>query len=57
MLTPCVIAVHESDDGKVQVSSRNTGLMGKMFGGNVAVVMGGAVAGDERRMISSLVQD
>ena len=39
------------------VPSMNKGLTGKMFGGNVAEVLGGAVADDERRTISSIVQD
>ena len=32
-------------------------LMGKMFGGNIAKVMGGAVADDEGKMLSSVVKD
>jgi len=56
-LMPCAIAVYEGDDGKVHISSMNMGLMGKMFGGNIAKVMGGAVAADERIIISSVVKD
>jgi len=56
-LMPCAIAVYEGDDGKVYVSSMNMGLMGKMFGGNIAKVMGGAVADDERKILSSVIQD
>ncbi len=33
------------------------GLMGKMFGRNIAKVMGGAVADDERKILSSVVKD
>lgn len=56
-LMPCAIAVYDGDDGKVYISGMNMGLMGKMFGGNVAKVMGGAVAADERIIISSVVKD
>ena len=56
-LMPCVIAVYEGNDGKVYVSSMNMGLMGKMFGGNIAKVMGGAVADKERKILSSVIQD
>ena len=56
-LMPCAVAVYEGDDGQVYLSGMNMGLMGKMFGGNIARVMGGAVADDERRILSSVVQD
>jgi uncharacterized protein (DUF302 family) len=50
-LMPCSVSVWEGDNGKVYVSKMNTGLMGKMFGGNVAAVMGGNVARDEERIL------
>lgn len=56
-LMPCAIAVYEREDGAVYVSGMNMGLMGKMFGGNIGVVMGGAVADDERKILSSVIQD
>ena len=56
-LMPCAIAVYEGDNGKVYLSGMNMGLMGKMFGGNIAKVMGGAVADDERKILSSVIQD
>lgn len=55
-LMPCAIAVWEGDDGKTYISKMNTGLMGKMFGGNIARVMGGAVAEDERDILSTVIQ-
>jgi uncharacterized protein (DUF302 family) len=55
-LMPCAIAVYEGDDGKVYVSKMNTGLMGKMFGGTVAEVMGGAVAADEKAMLAGIIR-
>ena len=54
-LMPCSIAVWESDDGRVHVSKMNTGLMGRLFGGNVAKVMGTAVARDEQQMLAQIV--
>ena len=56
-LMPCAIAVYEGDDGAVYVSGMNMGLMGKMFGGNIAEVMGGSVADDERKILSAVIQD
>lgn len=56
-LMPCAIAVYEGDDGAVYVSGMNMGLMGKMLGGNIAEVMGGSVAADERKILSSVIQD
>jgi uncharacterized protein (DUF302 family) len=55
-LMPCAFAVYKGDDGKVYVSGMNTGLMGTMFGGNVAKVMGEQVARDETRILSSVVK-
>lgn len=52
-MMPCSISVWESDDGKVYVSKMNTGLMGKMFGGAVAEIMGGKVAADEHAILES----
>ncbi len=54
---PCAIVVYEGDDGNVYLSSMNMGLMGKMFGGNIVKVMGGAVADDECRIICSVIKD
>lgn len=55
-LMPCSIAVWEGDDGKVYLSKMNTGLMGTMFGGNVADVMGGKVAADEKKILSDVTR-
>lgn len=53
-LMPCTIAIYETDDGRVMLSKMNTGLMGKVFGGAVARVMGGYVAADETRMLKQI---
>ena len=54
-LMPCAIAVWEGDDGNTYVSKMNTGLMGKLFGGNIAEVMGGHVAGDEHAILQEVL--
>jgi len=54
-LMPCAWGVYEGDDGKVYISGMNMGLMGKMFGGNIAKVMGGAVAKDEKNMLEAVL--
>ena len=54
-LMPCTMAVWEGDDGKVYLSEMNMSLMAKMFGGNIAKVMGGKVAGDEEKMLEGLL--
>ncbi len=54
-LMPCAISVWEDDSGQVYVSKMNTGLMGKLFGGNIAAVMGGKVAQDEQQMLARVL--
>lgn len=56
-LMPCAIAVYDGDDGQVHLSGMNLGLMGKMFGGNISRVMGGAVARDEHRILEAVVKE
>lgn len=56
-LMPCSIAVYEGDDGKTYLSKMNVGLMGKMFGGNVAQVMGTEVARDEQQILAGLLKE
>ncbi len=54
-LMPCAFGVYEGGDGKVYISGMNMGLMGKMFGGRIAEVMGGHVAEDEHAILSRVV--
>lgn len=56
-LMPCTIAVWESDDGRVLLSKMNMPLMARMFGGNIAKVMGGSVARDEHAILSDIVRN
>jgi uncharacterized protein (DUF302 family) len=53
-LMPCAFGVHKGTDGRVYISGMNTGLMGKMFGGVIAEVMGTSVARDERRILAAV---
>ncbi len=55
-LMPCSIAVWEGDDGSVNVSKMNTELMGRMFGGNIAAVMGSKVAHDEAAIMAAVFE-
>ena len=54
-MMPCSMAVWEGDDGKVYLSELNMALMAKMFGGNVAQIMGGKVVHDEEKMLEGLL--
>ena len=55
-LMPCAFGVYEGADGKVYISGMNTGLMGKMFGGTIAEVMGAKVSQDEKKMLEGIIQ-
>lgn len=52
---PCRMGVYETQNGKVMISGMNMGLMSKMFGGNIAKVMGG-VATEEASMLAQVVK-
>lgn len=55
-LMPCTMAVWEDDEGKVYLSEMNMSLMAKMFGGNIAKVMGGKVVHDEEKMLEGILK-
>ena len=57
VMMPCTFSVWESDDGKVYLSRMNMSLMAKMFGGNVAKVMGGKVVKDEEKILMGILKD
>ena len=50
---PCTISVYEKSDGRTYVASTNAGLLGRAFGGVVAEVMGGPVAGAQERFVEA----
>ena len=52
-LMPCAFGVYETN-GTVYVTGLNTGLMGKLMGGNIARVMGGGVGADEAKILECL---
>ncbi|MCK5147980.1 DUF302 domain-containing protein [bacterium] len=54
-LMPCRVAIYEKSDGKVYVSSMNTGLMSKMMGGIVPEVMADASKASDK-IISAVLQ-
>jgi len=56
-LMPCAWGVYQGKDGKVYISGMNMGLMGKLFGGNIAKVMSGQVAPEEARMLKAVVKE
>lgn len=47
---PCTISVYQKSDGKAYIGTMNAGLLGKMFGGHIAVVMDD-VAADQQSFI------
>jgi uncharacterized protein (DUF302 family) len=55
-MMPCTMAIWEADDGKVYLSEMNMSLMAKMFGGNVAKVMGVKVVQNEEEIIQGLLE-
>ena len=55
-LMPCAWGVYEGDDGNCYITGMNMGLMGKMFGGNIATVMGSSVAKDEKQMLKNIIR-
>lgn len=55
-MMPCSMAVWEADDGKVYLSEMNMALMAKMFGGNIAKVMGKKVVHDKEKILQGLLE-
>lgn len=54
-LLPCAWGVYEKE-GKVFISRMNMGLMGKVFGGNIAKVIGTLASKDEEQMLKNIIQ-
>jgi uncharacterized protein (DUF302 family) len=54
VMMPCTIAVYQKSDGKTYVSTMNTGLMGRLFGGVITEVMAGPVSADEAKFTEFL---
>ncbi len=56
VMMPCTISVFEKSDGKTYISAMNAGLLGKMFGGEIAVVMSGPVAVAQQSIIDYAIE-
>ncbi len=54
VLMPCTIAVYQKEDGRTYVATMNAGLMGRLFGGVIAEIMGGPVARDQDGFLAAL---
>lgn len=50
---PCRVGVYRGADGKTYISTMNIGLMGRMFGGTIAQVMGAAGA-EENAIVAAV---
>jgi uncharacterized protein (DUF302 family) len=55
-MMPLGIGIYETKDGQVYVSTMNIGMMGLMFGGTIADVMGDA-AEDIEEMLEDIAKD
>ncbi|MEN8208628.1 MAG: DUF302 domain-containing protein [Candidatus Fermentibacteria bacterium] len=53
-MMPCRVSVYVDDDGNVIVSRMNTGLVSKLFGGDVATTMA-AATDDTERILNSVL--
>ncbi len=51
VMMPCTISVYEKEDGNVYIAHVNAGLMGSLFGGTIAEVMGGPVSEEQNRFV------
>ncbi len=56
-LVPCAFGVYKAADGHGYISRMNTGLMGKMFDGVIAEVMGKHVAKEEEKILNAVVTE
>ena len=54
-LMPCTIGVYRKADGKTYIAKMNTELMGKLFGGTIARVMGAKVSQDEQKILAPVL--
>jgi len=52
VMMPCTISVYQKSDGKTYVGTMNAKLLGTLFGGIVAEVMGGEVAEQQQKFIA-----
>lgn len=56
VMMPCTISVYEKTDGKTYIGAMNAGLLGKMFGGSIAEIMGDVVAKQQQIFINAALE-
>jgi uncharacterized protein (DUF302 family) len=54
-LMPCTFAVYEAPENGVQISKMNTRVMGKIFGGAIARIVGEKISADEEKILNSVL--
>ncbi|MBD3234872.1 MAG: DUF302 domain-containing protein [candidate division Zixibacteria bacterium] len=55
-MMPCRFGIYETADGNVSITGLNIGLMSKMFGGQIAEVMG-AVEREQSEILSGIIKN
>ena len=53
VMMPCTISVYQKGDGKTYVGSMNAALLGTMFGGTIAEIMGKQVAEQQQIFVDA----
>jgi uncharacterized protein (DUF302 family) len=56
VMMPCTISVYEKTDGKTYIGAMNAGLLGTMFGGSIAEIMGKVVAEQQQTFINAALE-
>ncbi|MCK5696981.1 MAG: DUF302 domain-containing protein [Gammaproteobacteria bacterium] len=56
VMMPCTISVYEKKDGKTYIGAMNAELLGKMFGGDIAQIMGVEVAEQQKIFIDTAME-
>lgn len=57
VMMPCTISVYHKSDDNTYVGFMNASLLGKMWGGIVSSVMGGAVSKEQQSFIASVTKE
>ena len=57
VMMPCTISVYEKKDGKTYIGAMNAELLGKMFGGSIAEIMGDVVAKQQQLFINAALKN
>ena len=56
VMMPCTISVYQKGDGKTYIGSMNAALLGTMFGGTIAEIMGKQVAEQQQIFIAAALK-